>query len=150
MFVRNPMERLLSSYVDKMVEDSHKSLVPYREYVRNEGKRLMNLRQQKEKEEQESKKQEQEPKEQTRIGRKLQAANESSPSSPNKPIADAMSKDEIERMLIEHERPKNQSVDTNETVKPTFEEFLEFILATNLRGIIKVPQIKINRCDNQK
>lgn len=133
MFVRNPMDRLLSTYMEKMVKypPSHESLSPYRTWVHNEGRRLIGRRQQKEEKER------QEP---TRIGRKLQVANESSSPMKEKPFIDTMSKDEIGRMLAKAEKAKKENEarlhgDEKDHIVPSFEEFLEVILATNLRGI---------------
>ncbi len=41
MFVRHPMDRLLSCYLDKMVDSPHQSLPDFRNYVRNEGRRIV-------------------------------------------------------------------------------------------------------------
>ncbi|XP_046637689.1 uncharacterized protein LOC124315998 [Daphnia pulicaria] len=41
MFVRHPMDRMLSCYLDKMVDSPHRSLPDFRNYVRNEGRRIV-------------------------------------------------------------------------------------------------------------
>ncbi|XP_046449110.1 uncharacterized protein LOC124197625 [Daphnia pulex] len=41
MFVRHPMDRMLSCYLDKMVDSPHHSLPDFRNYVRNKGRRIV-------------------------------------------------------------------------------------------------------------
>merc|ERR550534_563844 len=41
MFVRHPMERMLSCYLDKMVLSSHSSLPAFRRFVKQRGSRLL-------------------------------------------------------------------------------------------------------------
>ena len=127
------MERLLSCYIDKMVESPHWSLPPFREYVHNEGRKQIEKRRLKEK-------QPEGPAATTRIGRKLQA-HETPSMMKKKPTIDSMSKDEIARMFSEvslgTKAKPSRNVTTNAKHKylsPTFEEFLEFILGSNLRG----------------
>ncbi len=45
MFVRHPMDRMLSCYLDKMVESPHYSLPAFRNYVRNKARQVMMKRQ---------------------------------------------------------------------------------------------------------
>lgn len=44
MFVRHPMDRLLSCYLDKMVNSDHVSLPPYRKYVQMMGRKIIRTR----------------------------------------------------------------------------------------------------------
>ena len=91
LFVRHPMDRLLSCYLDKMVTSPHKSLPPYRRHIKLTAMKIMKKRQ----------------------GSKLVL-----PSLPKLPAASI-----------------HQNTTAKDSVKPTFEEFLEFILNTNLQGI---------------
>ena len=79
MFVRHPMERILSCYLDKMVFSSHKSLPAFRRLVKQRGIQLLRQR-----------------------------------NSSNNQIANATVNNE----------------------SPTFQEFLEYILSTDLQGIL--------------
>jgi hypothetical protein len=45
MFVRHPMDRMLSCYLDKMVESPHYSLPAFRNYVKNKARQVMVKRQ---------------------------------------------------------------------------------------------------------
>jgi len=91
LFVRHPMDRLLSCYLDKMVTSPHKSLPPYRRHIKLTAMKIMKKRQ----------------------GSKLAL-----PSLPKLPAAGI-----------------HQNTTAKDSVKPTFEEFLEFILNTNLQGV---------------
>jgi hypothetical protein len=46
MFVRHPMDRMLSCYLDKMVNSPHHSLPAFRNYVRNKAREIMIKRRQ--------------------------------------------------------------------------------------------------------
>ena len=158
------MERLLSCYLDKMVAGGYdQSMMYYRIHVQLEGRKQIKKRLLKEKRQEQYK-------EPNRIGRKLQA-REMAPSallkdevlkrfaqemsSAKKKTVDSLNKKEIEKMFAEVSegltlRPNIKSLIYD--VKPTFEEFLEFILSTDLRGIIPniLPTMQDGRqCENQ-
>lgn len=82
LFVRHPMDRLLSCYLDKMVQSDHVSLPPYRRYVQKTGRKIIRTRQAK----------------------------------------------KLRTFTLSKSIKKEQA-------NPTFEEFLEFILNTNLEGV---------------
>lgn len=81
MFVRHPMERMLSCYLDKMVTSPHSSLPAFRRFVKQKGAKLVKKHK-----------------------RKNDRNNKNN------------------RMLATKEQP-------------TFEEFLEFVLSTDLQGV---------------
>ena len=111
---------------------------PFRKYVRNEGRRQIKKRLLGEK--------------QTAPtmeliswnGRKLQAQDIPSPAQKRNPkkTIDSMSKDEIAKMLSEVslglKKVNQTAVDPKDDIKPTFQEFLEFVLSTDLRGICQI------------
>ena len=107
MFVRHPMKRMLSCYMDKMVKSEHKSLPPYRIFVKNKGRKIIQDR-----EDAAVLKREEIPKQSTSITKNISNVT-------------------IDRQQVIGNQSSNATA-----IIPTFEEFLEFILSTNLQGKI--------------
>ena len=87
------MDRLLSCYLDKMVQSDHVSLPPYRRYVQKTGRKIIRTRQAK----------------------------------------------KLRTFTLSKSIKKEQA-------NPTFEEFLEFILNTNLEGNCFIPAALSHDC----
>jgi len=159
MFVRHPMDRMLSCYLDKMVDSPHYSLPAFRNYVRNKAHQIMAKRQR-------AQQQQRETASLTHGSpqlRSLLSVDEGAPewNRPDSQIvygrqvgkgydtakieADETETKKLQRLVDQRSRPDSdvQTLEkvaaplakTNVTqVKPTFEEFLEFVLNTDLMG----------------
>ncbi|XP_057367355.1 uncharacterized protein LOC130688394 [Daphnia carinata] len=154
MFVRHPMDRMLSCYLDKMVESPHFSLPAFRSYVKHKARLIMGKRRKLQPSSR--------PHYKPRV-RKLLSAHGDTLSSNR---ADSQiiyghqvgndkttfEADETETQKLHRyvgQRRRHGPVDTSDQianvanpaakntsgVKPTFEEFLEFVLDTDLLGI---------------
>ena len=134
MFVRHPMERLLSCYVDKMVESPHWSLPAFRRHVQDTARQIMKKRAKVK-----SSASADLAAETGRIGRTLKAVR------PPKPVKE-FDKEQISQFIrqisadnapgpgLGGKPPPSAANASAISVKPTFEEFLEFVLATDLLG----------------
>ena len=92
MFVRHPMDRMLSAYLDKMVSVPWMNYFPpYRNCIKDRARKVM-----------------------------LNRQSNTTVDLPNCTLEDAV------RMA--------ESFDINKSAVPTFEEFLEFVLSTDLHG----------------
>lgn len=143
MFVRHPMDRMLSCYLDKMVESPHFSLPAFRNYVRDKARRIMLKRKR--------------LLEQPAVissrhllslqewikpdlnhivyGRRIDQGNDTT-SNPAETETE-----KLHRYVAQRTRPSTIPVinklkpeGTKTNVIPTFEEFLEFVLDTDLQG----------------
>ncbi|KAI9563073.1 hypothetical protein GHT06_010530 [Daphnia sinensis] len=154
MFVRHPMDRMLSCYLDKMVDSPHYSLPAFRSYVKRKARDIMDKRRG-------LHQRRRQPIYKPKV-RKLLSAYEGTLSSNR---ADSQiiyghqvgndkttfEADETETQKLHRyvgQRRRHDSADApnqianvanpakNTTkVQPTFEEFLEFVLDTDLLGI---------------
>ncbi|KZS20501.1 Uncharacterized protein APZ42_012878 [Daphnia magna] len=155
MFVRHPMDRMLSCYLDKMVDSPHYSLPAFRNYVKHKARHIMEKRRRAQQHE-------------TSLDnkpqiRKLLSVHEGALSwnRPNSQIiyghqvgndkatfvADETETQKLHRYVGQrrHHDPVDLSnqiakaatplAKNTTAVKPTFEEFLEFVLDTDLQGI---------------
>ena len=163
MFVRHPMDRMLSCYLDKMIESPHFSLPPFRNYVKNKAREVM------------AKRRKAQLANEIHIftsdlskirvsGRKLLSVgnrlkrlfNQDSEiiygqrimkrgSDMTEHKTEETETMKLHRFLVQQkkksstikptQRPVEPSRKENYTnVKPTFEEFLEFVLDTDLQG----------------
>ena len=106
MFVRHPMDRMLSCYMEKMVKASHhSSVIRYRKSIRDKGRQII------------QKRQSQLSQQQSNSSVDFKVANESSTTLTQSSLPAALT---------------NDSIYSNVTV--TFEEFLEYVLSTDLQG----------------
>lgn len=158
MFVRHPMDRMLSCYLDKMVDSPHHSLPVFRNYVKNQGRRIVMKRRRR-------------PSHNRRYQlRSLLSVHESASSIWNRLKSQVSEITHHDRRLgkgydrrvnyvaerrkskksphryvgpprphfIPNGQPVNASlvakINATEAVKPTFEEFLEYVLDTDLLG----------------
>ncbi len=96
MFVRHPMERLLSCYLDKMVESTHWSLPPYRRYVHETARNLLKKRQL----QQQQQRQLAAAGAVTRIGRVLHAAAETPPPPSSSLSSSSGAAEEARKKLL--------------------------------------------------
>lgn len=154
MMVRHPMDRMLSCYIDKMVKSAHFSLPPFRGYVISKAREIKQMRKKAKKRDvnlmqsashvpqrrllssqgwtqpdqrivygrpvEEEGKQNNEPEEiEAKDIQRHAAAAAAQPKPPviSKPDVSPLNRTRVER-------------------KPTFEEFLEFVLDTDLQGTI--------------
>lgn len=140
MFVRHPMDRMLSCYMDKMVESAHNSLPPFRSYVKSRARTI--------------------------IADRLRLAQPSGNASSRRIVRTAAARTRDASVLRRKRGSPNEdetrrfigrklrtSPDANEGTQPsvmksafeknnatkpgeipTFEEFLEFVLDTDLQG----------------
>lgn len=127
MFVRHPMERLLSCYLDKMVESTHETLPPYRRHVMATAQRIMKQRAENERT--------------RRVAGRGRRTLKSLSTMPNKshPNTVGVLSGNFRKTVAADLNPASNSSTVRATKpyerKPTFEEFLEFILNTTLQGI---------------
>ena len=136
MFVRNPFDRLLSCYLDKMVESTHWSLRSYRERVAYQAKLIMK------KKALARQKASATPARARRHLLSVQDAgdqNHLSETTMLKMITDRMA-EEVKQVqfMIDNmtttQKPTTTRQANKTEIRPTFEEFLEFILDTDLLG----------------
>lgn len=166
MFVRHPMDRMLSCYIDKMIKSPHSSLPMFRGYVRKIGQSIIRKR------EKEARKLQQSTASADTIG--TEDTHQPAPSANQrtlmkvKDVIDIKSKVDNhwgpavtkEESMVPLGRPKShQNVPhprvepssgngtksrlpvptkkngTTSNIPPSFEEFLEFVLSTDLQGI---------------
>lgn len=154
MFVRHPMDRMLSCYLDKMVDSPHYSLPAFRNYVKHKARHIMEKRR---RAQQHEKSLDNKPQ-----IRKLLSVHDGA-LSWNRPdsqiiyghqvgndkatfVADETETQKLHRYVGQrrHHDPVDLSnqiakaatplAKNTAAVKPTFEEFLEFVLDTDLQG----------------
>ena len=152
MFVRHPMDRMLSCYLDKMVDSLHHSLPAFRNQVKTKAHEIMIRRQQ-----------------QRDITRLITSSPEDKPQLPsvlfvresasliwNRLESNIIADVHLERISgnVNYEAEKKKAkklhrshpdfipsqshgtLTTATQIKPTFEEFLEYVLDTDLLGIL--------------
>ena len=141
MFVRHPMDRMLSCYMDKMVESAHNSLPPFRSYVKSRARSI--------------------------IANRLRLVQPSGNASTRRTVRTAGGRSARDASVLRRKRRisndedethrfigrKLNADDANDGTQPsvaksafekdnvtrageipTFEEFLEFVLDTDLQG----------------
>ena len=116
MFVRHPMQRMLSCYMDKMVKSNHEKLPPFRHYVRNKGRQII----------------------QDRLVHQFLrkyapevAQNGSAISASRKLLSIDAGNGHNDSLGQQQEASSGMP-----NITPTFEEFLEFVLSTDLQGCL--------------
>jgi len=145
MFVRHPMSRMLSCYLDKMVESDHPKLPAFRAYVKKRASQIIGERNQIE----------------SAVRKRIISRREISRRSSRKSIATAPSSSALTgtRLLnnnsyqtrdwkppvtlytgntLSQDKNSKEEMNNNASLKitPTFEEFLEFVLDSDLQGIL--------------
>lgn len=144
IFVRHPMDRMLSCYLDKMVESPHFSLPAFRRYVRRKARIIMfnrkRLLQQPPKRRLLSIRDWIRPDLSNQIvyGRRIDQGNDTAdhPAELTETVKlhsyVAQGARISPKQVIDKSKP--DASENLADVKPTFEEFLEFVLDTDLQG----------------
>lgn len=132
MFVRHPMKRMLSCYIDKMIESNHEKLPAFRNYVHNKGRQIIQQRHYQSLRKASGQTANQKKADYNFIthpnGRRRKLLSNAADNASLLP-----SQNQAKSSILRQQNSNANSSMPN--VTPTYEEFLEFVLNTDLQGM---------------